>query len=218
MREPERPTPWYMHLIPSWPNTWPACVFGTFVVAFVVGFASLLIYDPRAQEGVEGIYGYFDSNGKLGISVEHVFQFTTASYLTKYDLADAMEGPGDLATKLEAIRTKMPWYYVVDPDAACMDVNSRFPAKCMGAQVTAFEQRLQELKLEHKIQGYEVYESVGSGTHALKRGLTWQLTVPHDSTFSRDDIIDLYVRFWGRQDNIYVEDLRIPKSLWSALR
>ena len=75
--------------------------------------------------------------------------------------------------------------------------------------------QLEALKAERKIQGYEAYESMGAGTHALKRGLTWRVTVPETSKFSRDDVIALYAQAWGRQDNIYIEEYSLPKSLFS---
>jgi hypothetical protein len=211
--------PWYTHFAPSWPKTWPGCVFGIVLVVLLAALIVLYSYDARARDGLRSIVGYFSADGKLGVKVDHVFEFTTASYLTKYDLADAIGGSGDLATKLEKIKADSPWYYVENPDlAACADVLNRNPVTCQGLQVLTFERRLDALKSDKKIQGYEIYESMGTGTHALKRGLTWRITVPEGSKFTRDDVIALYAESWGRKDNIYIEDLSIPKSLWPGFR
>jgi len=208
---PESTGPWYIHFIPHWPKTVPGAVTAIALMSFIFGAAIWLAHDPRAAV----VVALFKKDGSIDQKLEHVFVFTTASNLTKYDLA-AQFGDDPKGKSFAGIAGKAPWYYVSDSinsQDSCMTSSQGQIEDCLGAEVLAFKKSLDSHKTagaKKRIQGYEFYESVGSGQSSLKRGLTWKVTVPVGSTFTRDDLLELYASQWKRNDGIYIEDIAVP--------
>ncbi|GAB6141711.1 hypothetical protein JCM14076_24400 [Methylosoma difficile] len=207
-------TKWYEKLLPSWPTTWPSTVFGLGIAILLLG--SLIYYSHNQMElqGLQSVIAVFNNKGDADISVDRVYVFTTASYLTKYDLAHTDLANIPIEDKLKKIQQETPWYYVDDPQALTCNKDAIIE-QCLGKQIKDFVEKLNSLKKEalpKSIQGYEFYESLGSGSKPLKRGFTWKVTIPHGSKFERDDLIRIYVEHWHRPNGIYIEEIKIPHS------
>ena len=206
--------PWYVRLMPHWPTTWPGTAA---MVAFLI-FVGLMIFwiahDPRSQT----VIALFDKSGKTEVKLEHVYVFTTASYLTKYDLTSDQTGDNDRHQQFERLKRDTPWYFVSDPTLGAIACSSHISINiidCLGQEVLDFKKTLDSYKsneLVKRIQGYEIYESYGSGSSTLKRGLTWKVTVPIGSAFEKEDLIRLYVDHWHRTSGIYIEDIGVPET------
>lgn len=194
--------------LPNLPSTWPGACFAIVLILLIAGLIVYYSYSPEGRRGLHAIVATFNSEGKIDTPVDTVFVFSTPSWLTKYDIAK-IEG-----SKPEDIKKKYPWYFVEDPETEICN-KDYIVTECLGKEVSEFIDKLDSLKadeLKNRIQGYEFYESVGSGSQPIKRVLTWKLTVPNGSTFNRDELIQLYVSHWKRKNGIYIEELTIPIS------
>jgi hypothetical protein len=143
--------------------------------------------------------------------VDRIYTFATASHLTKYDVVKDPRVPEELSSpdeKLKFVQEEWPWYYDDNPGPC----NGLPVGDCYGPKVRGFIKELDGYRERKQIQGYEFYESTGAGSRVVKRGLTWKVTVQQGSEFSRNQLIDLYQRYWGRMDGIYVEEFNIPPS------
>jgi hypothetical protein len=191
----------------------------TTLLAFVFALLVWISHDPAGRDLLY-IAGRWSSSGKLEERLDRVLIFTTPSTLTKYDFM-IFGGTSPVAVQLVELKSSKPWYYVED---ATTDISTcgrdRRVIDCLGPQVNALVERLNALRVStgsKRIQGYEFYESVGSGTTGLKRGLTWKVTVPAGSEFNRNDIIQMYIDIFKRERDFYFEELRIPASRCPAL-
>lgn len=191
---------------------WPVFAIVVALLVFLGAAAYWFAHDPKSGS----IVALFKKDGSVDQKLDHLFTFTTASYLTKYDLTEDRADDPARAKQFEVLKRDKLYYYVDDPNLADGFCSKHVVVtECLGAQVLAFKEALDALKTkveDKRIQGYELFESMGSGSERIKRGLTWKVTVPEGSTFTRDDIIQLYVKFWHRTDGIYIEDFAIPKS------
>jgi hypothetical protein len=69
---------------------------------------------------------------------------------------------------------------------------------------------------EHDIQGYTRYFGWGEGTEGLKRGWTWKITVPQSSPFTKDDLLELYKKYFHRDRDIYIEKTEVGQTRFSS--
>lgn len=143
--------------------------------------------------------GLYSGNGSVqGSNYVMIYKFWTPSRYTKYDFIETNDlNLTEELAKLPKLTKKqvdsVPQYYTVD-DAE--------------KKIAEFGKKLEGKGLGH----FDYYSSTGKGTTGLKRGYTWEVTVRQDHLVSRDEFIQLYSDFWGRKENIWLEQFPVTSS------